>query len=88
MSNLVKPKIERYIVKVFDNKDNFLFNVTSLSQMYDIRCQIHESIKEDGYYFMYNKNKIILDKFGRVERNTKSFIPFTGYEDYLNRLMK
>jgi hypothetical protein len=47
MSNLTKPKIEKYIVKVFDNKDNFLFNVTSLSQMYDIRCQISEDIKED-----------------------------------------
>lgn len=85
---LIFPKKEKFTIKVFDNNDNFLFNVTTLNQMYDVRCQIAEEIKEDGYYFMYNKKKIILDKYGRIERSTKEFIPFTEYEDYLNRLMR
>lgn len=85
---LIKPKKEHFVVKVFDNKDNFLFNVTTLNQMYDVRCQIAEDVKEYGYYFMHNGNKIILDEYGRIERNSRKFIPFTEYEDYLDRLMR
>jgi hypothetical protein len=87
MDLLKFPFKESFQIEVFDNNDEYCFCVNSLDQMYDVRVQIKEEIREKGYYFKYENNKILIDENGRINRDDIKNIPFTRYEQYLDRLL-
>jgi len=87
MERIIIPKPNIHPLTLYNPKGKLLGTIFLESQFYEIRCQILEKRLGDGYYFMNEKHKIPIDKYGRILRETRKYIPFK-YEEYLDRLLR
>ena len=86
MEALIIPDPFFAVLNIYSPSDELLGTIFTETQFYEIRCQIKEKQLGGGYYFIYNGNKILLDRHGRLSRADIAKVPFR-YESYLDRLM-
>ena len=73
-------------MEIYSPDNVLLGTIFTETQYYEIRCQIKEDVLGYGYYFMVDGNRIMIDKYGRIKREEKQFVPFK-YEQYLDILL-
>jgi hypothetical protein len=79
------PDPEKLNIKLYSPKNEFLGVINTTIQLYDVRCQIKENYRINGFYIIYNSGvKCNIDKYGRFHRESKEINVF---EKYLDRLM-
>lgn len=86
MKKLIIPQPFFKNVEIYSPDDILLGTIFMETQFYDIRCQIKENNLGNGYYFLVDNKKILIDEYGRIERGSSKYVPFK-YDDYLNRLL-
>lgn len=86
MEKLIIPDPFFATLNIYSPSDELLGTIFTETQYYEIRCQIKEKQLGDGYYFIHNDNKVLLDKRGRIRREDVEKVPFR-YESYLDRLL-
>lgn len=82
-------KDENLEIKLFDNNDNFIVDIKTTMQLYNVRCQIKEKklLNENEYYYLkLNNIKYKIDYCGRLERKSFKIKEFSVLVNYLERL--
>lgn len=77
--NIIKPMI----VECFDYDDNSL-GFANFDEFNDLRVQIHQQ-QVEGYYAIFNGEKIHINKFGQVINHRAGF--FDLFDEHLNALL-
>lgn len=76
-------KIIPQTVELF-SPDNISMGFINEYELYDIRVQIYEQ-KAEGYYVMYNNNRIDINSSGRIMFNGDGF--FDIIDNAINKLI-
>ncbi len=82
------PSPEKLNIKLYSPDGEYILDINTTIELYDIRCQIKEECHIDGFYIILdNGKKVIFDKYGRMERSGKNEESMRKFENYLDILL-
>ena len=76
--------IEEPICELFDNNEKLIGQITSELSLLDVLVQI-KTLKLEGYYIIFEDEKISILPSGKIQRPPKRFYP--NYDNLCDKLL-